>query len=202
MRLSLCILLVGLISGGCNEASSKAPDSAAERDKSTASSSERVEKTGGEVSLKILDHDQIQQLIQDKKGKIVVMDAWSTSCPPCIKEFPHLVELHNEYGPDKVACISLSFDYEGIDKPEDQQERVLAFLRKQNATFDNVLNKEEADELYEKMDLSAVPAVFVYDRGGKLVQRFDDSYRNAAGERFSYKDVNGLVSTLLETETK
>jgi hypothetical protein len=65
-----------------------------------------------------------------------------------------------------------------------------------------VLNKEEADELYQKLDLSAIPAVFVYDQSGKLVQRFDDSYRNSAGERFSYKDVGALVEKLLQNETK
>ena len=190
MRLVLLLIVTAGIAGGCSQASSDTPDGDSKSQVGTAAES-------SDVSLKILDHDEIQQLIQDKRGKVVVMDAWSTSCPPCMKEFPHLVELHHEYGPDKVACVSLSFDYEGIDRPEDQQDRVLAFLRKQKAIFDNVLNKEEADDLYKKLDLDAVPAVFVYDKSGKLRQKFDDSYRNAAGERFSYDDVRALVKELL-----
>ena len=190
MRLVLLLIVTAGIAGGCSQASSDTPHGDSKSQVGTAAES-------SDVSLKILDHDEIQQLIQDKRGKVVVMDAWSTSCPPCMKEFPHLVELHHEYGPDKVACVSLSFDYEGIDRPEDQQDRVLAFLRKQKATFDNVLNKEEADDLYKKLDLDAVPAVFVYDKSGKLRQKFDDSYRNAAGERFSYNDVRALVKELL-----
>ena len=193
-RLFSVSILAAMLSG-CGDSSSSSVGSGGNQ-----SDAARKKDSASNVSLNILDYEQIQELIKSKQGKVVVMDAWSTSCQPCIKEFPHLVELHNEYGPEKVACISLSFDYEGIDKPEDQQERVLAFLRKQNATFDNVLNKEEADELYEKMDLSAIPAVFVYDQAGKLVQRFDDSYRNAAGERFSYKDVDVLVAQLLASE--
>lgn len=190
MRQALIFLVTIGIAAGCSQASSESPAGA-------SNAQAKPVPVSNDVSLKILDHDEIQQLIQEKKGKVVVMDAWSTSCPPCMKEFPHLVELHHEYGPEKVACVSLSFDYEGIDRPEDQQGRVLAFLRKQNATFDNILNKEEADALYKKLDLDAVPAVFVYDQSGKLRQKFDDSYRNAAGERFSYDDVRALVKELL-----
>ena len=43
-----------------------------------------------------------KQRIAAKRGKVVVMDAWSTSCPPCMKEFHNLVELHKQYGPGTV----------------------------------------------------------------------------------------------------
>ena len=45
------------------------------------------------VRLTIVDFDGIQQQIAKHKGQVVVMDAWSTSCPPCMKEFHNLVEL-------------------------------------------------------------------------------------------------------------
>ena len=64
------------------------------------------------VTVKILDYEGIMDLVKQHKGKVVVMDAWSTFCEPCIKEFPGLVKLHKQYGPDKVACISLSFRVE------------------------------------------------------------------------------------------
>ena len=70
--------------------------------------------TAAEIELQILDFEAIQKLIASKKGKVVVVDAWSTSCPPCMKEFPHLVALHKKHNPEDLAYISLSFDYEGI----------------------------------------------------------------------------------------
>jgi thiol-disulfide isomerase/thioredoxin len=143
-----------------------------------------------DVKLAILSFDEIQKLIAGKRGKVVVMDAWSTSCPPCLKDFHNLVELHNQYGPDEVACISLSFDYEGIGKPEDALERVLGFLRSQRATFDNVMSSEESDTLYRKFKLNAVPAIFVYDRSGKLRERFENEG--------AYEQVRPLVAELVK----
>jgi len=154
-----------------------------------------------DVDLKILDFDGIQKLIESHRGKVVVMDAWSTSCKPCLEEFHNLVELHQKYGPDRVACISLSFDYEGIGKPEEQRERVLKFLREQGATFDNVLSSEESDALYRKFKLASIPAVFVYDRDGRLVKRFDNEKAKSKADAFSYAQVKKLVADLLEKPT-
>lgn len=146
-----------------------------------------------EVTLQILDYEGIQKLIAGHRGKFVVMDAWSTYCPPCVKEFPNLVQLSKKY-PDELACISLSFDYEGLDPPEVVQGPVLAFLQQQGATFDNVLSSEEADALYRKLDLAAVPAVFVYDQQGSLLKRFD----NSTGEEVSYAEVEAYLAEQME----
>ena len=150
------------------------------------------------VSLKVLDYDQIQKLVESKRGKVVVMDAWSTSCPPCLKEFPKLIKLQNKYGPERLACISLSFDYEGIGKPEEVVGKVQDFLVQQRATFDNVLSSEESDALYRKFKLISVPAVFVYDREGKLVKRFDNEEAKSEADAFTYEQVGEVVEELLK----
>src|SRR5579863_8091376 len=63
------------------------------------------------ISLTIADWDETIKLVAVQKGKVVVLDAWSTSCPPCMKEFPNLVKLHQKYGGKEVVCMSLSCDY-------------------------------------------------------------------------------------------
>jgi thiol-disulfide isomerase/thioredoxin len=150
-----------------------------------------------EVQLSIVDFEGIQQRIADHRGKVVVMDAWSTSCPPCLAEFHNLVELHKSHAGKDVACISLSFDFEGLGKPEEQQEPVLKFLRSQGATFDNLLASEESDTLYRKFKLAAVPAVFVYDRAGQLRKRFDNEQAKSKAEAFTYEQVRELVAKLI-----
>ncbi|MEX2111694.1 MAG: TlpA disulfide reductase family protein [Pirellulales bacterium] len=150
-----------------------------------------------DIELAIVDYQGIMELIAEKRGKVVVMDAWATSCPPCMQEFHNLVDIHKQHGPDKVACISLSFDYEGIDKPEDQAPRVLEFLQQEGATFDNLMSTEESDSLYKKFSLAAVPAVFVYDQDGKLRKRFDNEQAKSKEEHFTYDDVKALVAELV-----
>jgi thiol-disulfide isomerase/thioredoxin len=157
----------------------------------------------GKVELKILGWDDTQKLIASKKGQVVVLDAWSTSCVPCMREFPHLVELHKALG-DDVACISLSADYTGskTKPPEFYREKVLKFLTKQGATFDNVLSSLPSDELFETLDIPSIPAVFVYDRSGKLLKKFDNSEAESEEDEFTYKDVRALVEKEVGKEVK
>jgi thiol-disulfide isomerase/thioredoxin len=160
------------------------------------------EKLKVKVSLEIASWDQTQKLVAAHKGKIVVLDAWSTSCQPCMKEFPNLVKLHQKYGDKGVACMSLSCDYQGIKNkpPEFYRERVLKFLDKQGAGFQNLLASEPAEELYEKLELASIPAVFVYGRDGKLVKRFDNEQAKTDEDNFTYEDVNKLVEELLKAK--
>ena len=153
-------------------------------------------------TVQLLDFDGIQKLVASKRGQVVVMDAWSTSCPPCLKEFPHLVELHEKHAADGLACISLSFDFEGIGTPEEQLPNVEKFLRDQGATFDNVLGSEESDSLYRKFQLASVPAVFVYDRQGTLRKRFDNQQAKSEKDAFTYEQVGELVHELLNEPAK
>lgn len=154
------------------------------------------------VTLQLLDYAGIQKLVASHRGKVVVMDAWSTACPPCIKEFPNLVALSTKYGSDKLACISLSFDYDGIGRPEDVRDKVQMFLDAQRATFDNVLSTDESDVLYRKFNLVSIPAVFVYDRDGKLVKRFDNENAATEAEAFTYEQVGAKVAQLLAADER
>jgi thiol-disulfide isomerase/thioredoxin len=203
-RLTICLtalVTVGLL--GCGESAkpSARPGtqvvSEADRETNPDVASAEAEKAPAQddVTLAIKDFDGIQDLIASKRGKVVVMDCWSTWCDPCVKEFPGLVELHRKYGPDDVACISLSFNYEGGKKetPEEHVEGVLEFLRGQGATFDNVIASVPSEELYEKLGFksAAVPAIFVYDREGNIAQQFE------SGEA-KYSEVGKLVAELIE----
>jgi thiol-disulfide isomerase/thioredoxin len=193
------LICAGLLVSGC-DTSSTAPSSSGPPSSgppaSTAPASDGASPATnakqGSVDVTIQDFDGIQALIASKRDRVVVMDCWSTYCPPCMKEFHNLVELHQEY-PEQVACVSLNFDYTGGKgaAPDDSREAVLDFLTEKGATFDNVIASVPAEDLYQQMDFktAAVPAVFVYDREGKLAKQFE-------GE-VSYADVRQLVAELL-----
>ena len=152
-------------------------------------------RTEGEVTVEVKDLDGIRELIASKRGKVVVMDCWSTWCEPCVKEFPGLVKLHEKYNPDDLACVSLSFNYGGgkNETPEDYKEEVLEFLQAKRATFDNVIASVPSEELYKPLGFKtgAVPAIFVYDRDGQIARQFE-------GADAKYSDVDKLVAELLE----
>ena len=144
----------------------------------------------------------VQKIVEKNPGKVVVVDAWSTSCIPCMKEFPNLVKLHANL-PDDVVCVSFSCDYQGIKSkpPEFYEERVLKFLTKQKAAFTNILSTTEADTVYEEMGINSIPAVFVYSPDGKLAKKFDsESGEGGEEEPFTYKDVTALVEKLIASK--
>ena len=203
-RILFVALLIGTLTAvGCESkpmppVTSTVPVPASAAEPSAAKPETKPESSGLAVSLDIKNWDETLELVAQHKGKVVVLDVWSTSCDPCMVEFPHLVELHKQHS-EKLVCMSASCDYAGIKSkpPESYRERVLAFLTKQNATFTNVLLNVEADALFEKLELASIPAVYVFGTDGKVAKRFDNDNAKP-GEDFTYtKDVVPFVEKLL-----
>ncbi len=197
MSRRMFVLLGYLLLAGCNRSQTPpnepTPKTAEKASAQDSTSPPTAEST---VQLKILDFAELQRLIASHRGQVVVVDAWSTSCPPCVRDFPHLVALHRKYAAEGLACVSLSFDFEGTGKPEDAAPPVLDFLRKQGATFDNVLSSEKPEDMYTKLDFASVPEVFIYDRQGKLRERVQESPPGSK-EKPLYDRVEILVQKLL-----
>jgi thiol-disulfide isomerase/thioredoxin len=155
------------------------------------------------VSLEIKSWKETEALIAAQTGKVVVVDLWSTSCVPCMREFPQLVALHNKYPSDKITCISVSCDYEGLESepPESKKLSVLKFLKSTKATCTNLLLSDADLDVYEAIGLAAIPAVYVYDTKGKLAKRFDNDSGEYGDEGFTYEDhIVPLIETLLEAD--
>lgn len=150
------------------------------------------------VTLDIKSWDETLALVAEHKGKVVVLDLWSTACDPCMEEFPHLVALHKQHG-DKIVCMSASCDYAGIKSrpPETYRDQVLEFLTKQNATIQNVLLNVDSDKLFVAIDLASIPAVYVFGTDGTVAKRFDNDNAQP-GDHFTYaKDIVPFVEKLL-----
>jgi thiol-disulfide isomerase/thioredoxin len=46
--------------------------------------------------------------VADYRGKVVLIDFWATWCPWCIKSFPAMRDLHEEYGPKGFAIVGVT----------------------------------------------------------------------------------------------
>ena len=154
------------------------------------------------VEVKYGTWEEIDQFRQELKGKVVVIDTWSTWCIPCLREFPNFVALQNEF-PQDVVCISLNLNYEGIEgeKPQEYEEEVLGVLKKFDAKLVNYISSQDSESIYQQMEFDALPAVFLYDQQGKLIKRFDNTGINSAEDAFSYeKDIIPEVKALLKSK--
>jgi thiol-disulfide isomerase/thioredoxin len=141
------------------------------------------------VEIKTVSYKDLGAAIRSQQGKVVMVDVWATWCPPCVKNFPHLVELHKKYGKDGLVCISVS-----LDKP-DASEKALTFLKKQDAAFSNFLLDEKAEVWQEKWDVSGPPIYFVFDKTGRRAAKFDTS---DADHPINFDEIEKLVQKLLK----
>jgi thiol-disulfide isomerase/thioredoxin len=147
----------------------------------------------GEVKLERLNWKQFQERIaSNKQVKFTMVDAWSTTCGPCMENFPHLVEMHRKFSKKGLAVISLS-----LDDPTDKAAVATAetFLKDKKAAFTNVLLNESFGEGFEKLNISVIPAVFIYGPDGKEVKRFTMDDPN---KQFTYDEVEKAIVSLLD----
>jgi len=120
----------------------------------------------------------LEKALKDQKGKVVVVDCWATWCAPCVKKFPHLVEMHKKYAEKGLVCVSLSMDKFGLDDDEYKKDKIVTFLKDKRATFPNFIvtdpKKDEEALLKILGDFSAIPYMVVFDRAGKKVWTSDE----------------------------
>jgi hypothetical protein len=112
-----------------------------------------------------------------------------------MENFPHLVEMHRKFAAKGLQVVSLS-----LDDPADAKAVAAArkFLKAQQATFLNVLLDEEFGVGFEKLDINAIPAVFVFAPDGKLVKKYTLDDPN---NQFTYAEVEKDVAALLDGKT-
>ena len=119
--------------------------------------------------VKLKYDDMLARIAANKGAKITIVDAWATWCAPCKENFPHLVEMHKKYAKQGLAVVSLSLD--DPDQPKKLAEAA-AFLKEKGATFPNYYLAESTEAAFERLNISAIPSVFMYGPDGKEIKRF------------------------------
>ena len=111
--------------------------------------------------------EEMKQIKDSSKGKVMLINFWATWCKPCVKEFPELVKLYNNYKDEGFELIFIS-----VDVPEDVESKVIPFLKKQGVDFVSYYNKfDKPEELINYIDKDwegAIPSTYIYDKEGKL----------------------------------
>jgi cytochrome c biogenesis protein CcmG/thiol:disulfide interchange protein DsbE len=98
------------------------------------------------------------------KGKVLVLDFYATWCGPCRDSIPHLIDLQRRYEND-VKVIGLNVG------GSDDLDRVPEFSREMNIQYSLGVPDDDLAHLL-LADVDAIPQTFVFDRNGKLAQRF------------------------------
>ena len=93
-------------------------------------------------------------------GKILVLKCWFIACGACVKEFPELNQLVDEYKDQKdVLFVSLAMD---------SKSNLAKFIAKK--PFRYAVVPEQTDYLAQQLKVNAYPTHFLLDRKGRIVK--------------------------------
>jgi thiol-disulfide isomerase/thioredoxin len=96
------------------------------------------------------------------RGHPVLVTFWATSCPGCIAEMPHLIQLYQELAPKGLQVIGVAMSY-------DQPNHVLEMQKQKNIPYPIVWDGVgEASRAFGTVTLT--PTHFLIDPQGKIVQ--------------------------------
>ncbi|WP_445957290.1 TlpA disulfide reductase family protein [Yeosuana sp.] len=65
--------------------------------------------TDKNATIEILEQfSELQSIIDSEKDTLLVLNFWSTYCPPCIKEMPLFNKLESEFKNKKIRILLIS----------------------------------------------------------------------------------------------
>ncbi len=116
-----------------------------------------------DVKLDVVKFDGLSKEVSKYKGKVVVVDFWSNTCPPCIKAFPKMAKLQRKYGGKGLQIITVSTS----KATKEELTTAKSWLAKFEMPTRNLLLDEDAKFLAKELRITSVPSIYVFNRQGK-----------------------------------
>ncbi len=110
------------------------------------------------ANLKIIDAQGYQKLLEEYRGKPLLVTFWATWCEPCRDEYPMLNELAKQYAPQGLKVVGVNLDDDG--------DLILMrrFMARYKPVFPNVRKKKGGEAEFVEAVLpgwkGAIPASF------------------------------------------
>jgi cytochrome c biogenesis protein CcmG/thiol:disulfide interchange protein DsbE len=98
--------------------------------------------------------------LADYRGKVVVLNFWASWCPPCLEEFPSLIQLQRTM--PNVVVLAVSFDHDA--------EAYREYLADNHIDLLTVLDTSEASN--RAYGTTRPPETFIIDRKGVIRRKF------------------------------
>jgi len=133
----------------------------------TALAAPQVSKTVAPRDPEMIDVQAYQKMIEQYRGKPLLVTFWATWCEPCRDEYPMLNELAKQYAPQGLKVVGVSMDDDG--------DLILMrrFLARYKPVFPNYRKKAGGEELFRQRVLpgwnGTLPVSVFYGRDGRQV---------------------------------
>lgn len=118
-------------------------------------------KTRPDISLMTIDGEELQ--LASLQGRPLLVTFWATTCPGCISEIPHLIELYDELAPRGLEIIGIAMDY-------DPPNQVLAMRKSRNIPYPIALDIH-AEAAHAFGNVRVTPTSFLIAPSGQVIYR-------------------------------
>ena len=119
---------------------------------------------------KMIDASGFQKILEQYRGKALLVNFWATWCEPCRDEYPMLNELAKQYAPKGLQVVGVSMDDDG--------DLILMrrFLARYKPIFPNYRKTAGAENAFTQSVMpgwsGSLPATFFYAKDGRQVDHF------------------------------
>lgn len=114
--------------------------------------------TAPDFTLSLLEGGEIS--LSDLKGKVVLVNFWTSWCPPCRKEMPAIESVYRSYKDIGLVVVGLNLT------AQDSKEEAAAFAQEVGVTFPIALDLDNSvGSVYQ---VTALPTSFFVDREGMI----------------------------------
>ncbi|MEP7074650.1 MAG: TlpA disulfide reductase family protein [Acidobacteriota bacterium] len=163
--------------GGANTAQQDPPSTPiAPSNQTTTKASDYPPVSAGIAKGAIKNLDGTTFTVEDKKGKVLLLNLWATWCGPCRSEMPTLVKMQNDYRDKNFEIIGLNTD--------DEPASVINIFKDQmKLNYTLVWSDAQLQgELLKVSKFGGIPQSFLIDREGRLRSVFTGANANKVQE--------------------
>lgn len=120
--------------------------------------------------------------LQDKRGKVILLNFWASWCPPCVKEIPSMNRLAQSFNADQFEIVSVNF--------KETPATIEAFLKQVQVDFPVLIDLD--GRVSARYEIFSFPSSFLIDANGQL------RYSVNAAIEWDDPQIQSIIQTLID----
>lgn len=139
-----------------------------------------------ESTIRVLNFQELQPLLQLENDTIYVVNFWATWCAPCINEIQYFEQLGQKYRNENLKVLLVSLDF-----PDQLQTSLIPFIQKRNLKNEVILLDDPSSNkwipLVDKKWTGAIPATLIYAK----------DFREFYQQEFTFSELEEIILPLM-----